>query len=115
MSWVSSTHHVLGIEHLLGQFRDGQSSVLLRASAGQRCETDHEEMQSWERNQVDSQFSQVTVQLTSESQAASDTAHSSRHQMVQITISWGGQLEGSEADIIQSLVVNDHALISIFN
>jgi hypothetical protein len=35
--------------------------------------------------------------------------------MVQIAISWSGQLECSEADIIQSLVVNDHALISIFN
>jgi hypothetical protein len=35
--------------------------------------------------------------------------------MVKITISGGGKLEGSEADIIESFVVNDHALISVFD
>ncbi len=35
--------------------------------------------------------------------------------MVQVTISWGGQLQGSEADIIQSFVINDHNLISVLN
>ena len=45
---VSSTHHVLGIEHLLGQFRHSQGSVLLAASGGQGGETNHEEVQSGE-------------------------------------------------------------------
>jgi len=35
--------------------------------------------------------------------------------MVKITISGGGELEGSEADIIEGFVVNDHALISVFD
>ena len=34
--------------------------------------------------------------------------------MVKITVSGGGELEGSEADIIEGFVINDHALISIF-
>jgi hypothetical protein len=32
VSWVRSAHHVLGIEHLLGKFWDGKSSVLLGSS-----------------------------------------------------------------------------------
>ena len=35
--------------------------------------------------------------------------------MVEISVSGGGELEGSEADIIEGFVVNDHALISVFN
>ena len=35
--------------------------------------------------------------------------------MVQISISGGGQLKGTEADIIKSLIVNAEGLISIFH
>jgi hypothetical protein len=32
VSGVGGAHHVLSVEHLLGEFGDGKSSVLLRAS-----------------------------------------------------------------------------------
>jgi hypothetical protein len=35
--------------------------------------------------------------------------------MVKITISGGGKLESSEANIIESLVIDDHALIGVFD
>ena len=35
--------------------------------------------------------------------------------MVKITIGWGGELEGSEADIVKSLVVNAHDLIGVLD
>jgi hypothetical protein len=73
VSWIGGAHHVLGVEHLLGQFGDGQSSVLLRSSGGQWGETDHEEMESWEGDQVDGQFSQIGVQLSWESETTGDS------------------------------------------
>jgi len=35
--------------------------------------------------------------------------------MVKITIGWGGELKGSEADIIKSFVINAHNLIGVFD
>lgn len=115
MTRVRSAHHVLSIEHLLSELRDGQGTVLLRATAGQRGETSHEEVETRERNQVDSQLAEIRVELTRETQAASDTRHGSRDKVVQITIGRGGELEGTEADIIQSLVIDDHNLIGVLN
>jgi len=100
---------------LLSELRDGEGSVLLRASGGQRSETDHEEVKSWERNQVNGELSKIGVQLTRESETASDTGHSSRDQMVQVTISGGSELEGSEADIVEGFVVDDLDFIGIFD
>jgi hypothetical protein len=35
--------------------------------------------------------------------------------MVEITISWGSELEGTEADIVKGFVIDDHDLIGVFD
>jgi len=72
-------------------------------------------METGEGDQVHSELSQVRVELTGESEAASDTGKSGRHEMVEITIGRGGELESSEADIVKSLVINAHNLIGVFD
>jgi len=100
VSWIWSAHHIFGIEHLLGEFWYGKSSIYLGSSWGKRSETNHEEMESWEWNKVNSEFSEIGVELTWESDWASNTRHSNRYEMVEITIGWSGEFKGSETDII---------------
>ena len=115
MSWVGSAHHVLGVEHLLGELWDGEGSVLLGSSGGEWGESSHEEVKTWEWDEVDSELSQVRVELTWESEAAGDTGESGGHQVVEITVGWGCELEGSEADIVESLVIDAHDLIGVLD
>jgi hypothetical protein len=115
VSGIASGHHVLGIEHLLGQFWHSQGSVLLTSSAGQGSETRHKKVKTREGDHVYGQFSQVSVQLTGESKAGGHTRHGCRDQMVQVTVGWSGQLKGSEADIVEGFVVNTVGLVSVLN
>jgi len=66
---IGGTHHVLGVEHLLGQLGHGQSTVLLRPTASQWHEANHEEVQTREGNHVYGKFAQVGVELTRETKA----------------------------------------------
>ena len=115
MSWVRSAHHVLGIEHLLGELGDGESSVLLGATGGEGSETGHEEVETWERNQVHSELSEVRVELTGEAEARGGASDGHGHEVVKVTVGGGGELEGSEADIVEGLVVNAHDLIGVLD
>ena len=72
-------------------------------------------MKTWEWDEVDSKLSQVRVELTWESQAAGDTGEGGGHLVVKITIGWGGELKGSEADIVKSLIINAHNLIGVLD
>ena len=72
-------------------------------------------METWEWDEVDSELSEIGVELTGESEAAGDTGEGGRHQVVEITVGWGGELEGSEADIVEGLVINAHNLIGVLN
>jgi hypothetical protein len=72
-------------------------------------------MESWEWDKVDSEFSEIGVELTWESDRASNTRHSDGDEMVEITVGWGGKLEGSETDIVEGFVIDNLDFISIFD
>lgn len=48
MTRIGSRHHVLGIEHLLGKFRDSDGTELLTTTGGQGREANHEEVKTRE-------------------------------------------------------------------
>ena len=72
-------------------------------------------METGEGDQVDCEFSQVRVQLTWESKTASNSGHGGGDQVVKITVGGGGQFKGSEANIIEGFVIDDHALIGVLD
>ena len=72
-------------------------------------------MESREWDQVNGKLSEIGVELTWESEAAGNTGESSRDEMVKITVGWGGELKGSEADIVKGFVINAVCLIGVFD
>src|SRR6266478_4429319 len=65
---VRGSHHVLGIEHLLSEFWNGDSAVLLASTSGQGGVTSHKEVETREGDHVNGQLPQVGVELAWETQ-----------------------------------------------
>ena len=112
---ITGSHHVLGVEHLLCKLWDGESSVLLATTRGKRSEARHEEMKTWEGYHVDSQFTEISVELTWESETGGDTRHGGGDEMVQVSVCWGGEFQGSEADVVESFIIDTVGLVGVLN
>ena len=112
---VGGSHHVLGVEHLLGELRNRERLVLLSVLGEEGSETDQEKVKTGEGDQVDSQFAKIRVELTRETQGASDTAHDLRDETVQVTIGRGIQLQSLVADLVQGFVIDTEDLVSVLN
>merc|ERR1712086_162742 len=72
-------------------------------------------MKTWEWNKIYSELTKVRVELTREANAASHTGHACRAKVVKISVGWGGQLQGTEADVVKGLVVHTHALVGVLD
>lgn len=115
MARVRGSHHVLGVKHLLSKLRNGDGTVAGGASGGERREADHEEMKTREGHHVNGQLSKVRVKLTGETKTCGDTRHNDRDKMVQVTICGGGELESTQANVIEGLVVDTEGLVRVLN
>jgi len=105
-AWVAGGHHVLVIEELGGELWDGEGAVLLGATGGEWGKAADEEVETWEWNKVDSELTEIGVELTRETKGAGGAGHNHGDKVVEITIGWGGQLEGTEADIVKGFVID---------
>merc|ERR550537_1965953 len=115
MARVSSAHHIFSIEHLLGKLWDRECPVLLRAAGSEGRKSDHEEVQAWERNKIHCQLAQISIQLTRKAEASCHAADSCRYEVIQITICWSGELQGSETNVVECLIVKKHAFVGILH
>ena len=72
-------------------------------------------MQTRERHHVDGQFPQVGVELTGEPEAGGDSRHGGADQVVEVAVGGRGQAHRVEADVVQSLVVDDVRLVGVLD
>ena len=105
MAGVSCAHHVLSIPHLLSQFRDSQCSVLLGAPGRQGGKADHKEVETGKGHQIDCQLTQVSIQLTWESEAARNSGHNDRDQVIEITECGCSKLKRTKAYVVKCLII----------
>lgn len=110
---VGGGHHVLWVEHLLGQLWDGDSAEGVGATGGEWSESDHEEVKTWEWNHVDGELAEIGVELSWETEAGGDTGHDGGNQVVQVSVRWSAELQGAHADIVESLVIDTEGLVGV--
>jgi hypothetical protein len=115
MARIAGSHHVLCVKHLLSQLWDCQRPILLASTGCERGKARNEEVEAGERNHVDSQLPQISIELAREAKASGDSRHGERNQMVQVSIGGSGQLQGPEADVIESFIVDAESFIRVFN
>lgn len=112
---VRSSHHVLGVKHLLSELRNRYSAVRGRATRGERSKADHEEVETGEGHHVDGELTEIRVELTGEAETCGDTRHDDRNKVVEVTVGRGRELESTEADVVESFVVDTEGLVRVLN
>lgn len=72
-------------------------------------------METREGNHVDGELSEIRVELTWESQTGGDTRHDERDEVVQISVGGRVELQGSETNVVQGLVIDTEGLVRVLD
>ena len=112
---VGSAHHVLGVELLLSELGNGVRLVGLSRSRGERSEAHGEEVETWEGHKVDGKLAEVAVKLAREAEGAGGATGGSADEVVEVSVGRSGELEGLEADVVESLVVKNVSEVRVLN
>ena len=72
-------------------------------------------MQPGVLHHADCQLPEVRVEPSREPETCGHTRHGQGDPVVQVTVGGVGQLQGSEADVVQGLVVNTEGLVSVLD
>lgn len=115
MARITRGHDVFGIKQLVRQLRHRDRLVRLAPPRGQRGGADGEEVETGEGDHVDGEFAEVGVELAGETQAGGDTRDDEGDEVVEVGVSWGGDFQGAEADVVEGFVVDAEGEVGVFD
>jgi hypothetical protein len=72
-------------------------------------------VQAGEGDHVYGELAEIAVKLAGEAEGAGGAAYGGGHKMVEVAIGRSGELEGAEADVVQSFVVEGETLVGVFD
>ena len=88
---------------MLRQLGNADGAEAVGSTAGQGGKANHEEVKTREWDHVDGQFAEIRIKLAWEAEAGGDARHDDGDEMVQVAVGWSGELESSDADVVESL------------
>ena len=70
-------------------------------------------MKPGEGDHVHCKLPKVSIELPREPETGGDARHGERDKVVKVSVGRSGQLKGSEADVVEGLVVNTESFVSV--
>jgi hypothetical protein len=68
-----------------------------------------------EWHHINGQLAEIGIELTRETETGGNTRHYSRYEMIEVTIGGVGELEGTEADLIEGFIINTEGGIRVLH
>jgi len=105
VSWVALGHGVGRLEDGVGDFSNGELFVVGLLSGDDWSIGVHDEVDTWVRDEVGLELSDVDVKSTVESEGSSQTGDDLSNKSVEVGVGWSFDVEVSSADVVDSFVI----------